>query len=210
MSKYEDCGDKLEIGQIRNLVPNPEEVNFEVDNRIVVILEDHSGVDGTLTVAYLDYLCDLATDRDFVLRSTETLAPFDLALWIDFTARVLKEQLIDSPVIGQIDRVFLSKADNIAAVINEGGFYDFQKQFDYKIGEYVPFYGDKIWLRRSNLIDALNGLAVDLDVEATMSRFLRINIADLESNDSSISVNSIRDAQIVCEFNVEFARAVLV
>lgn len=211
MSKDDNMSHKLEIGQIRNLSPNPEEVNFEVDNRIVVIVEDHSRVDGTFTVAYLDYLCPLATDRDFVLKSTETLAPFDLALWIDFTARVLKEQLIENPVMGQIDTEFLKKADNLAAVILDGGFYEFQKSFSHKIGDYVPLYGDKIWFRRSNLIDSLNELSVSLDVEATMSRFFNLNIAnEKEKLNTKITINSIRDAQIVCEFNTEFARVVLV
>jgi hypothetical protein len=186
-------------------------VNFEVDNKIVVVIGDHSNVDGTFTVAYLDYLCPLATDRDFVLKSTETLAPFDLVLWIDFTARVLKQQLIENPVMGQVDKEFLKKADNLAAVILDGGFYEFQNNFNHRIGDYVPLYGDKIWFRRSNLIDSLNELSVTLDVEATMSRFLSLNIAnEKEKINTTITINSIRDAQIVCEFNTEFARVVLV
>jgi hypothetical protein len=202
---------RLEIGQIRMLAPDPGEINFESDSKLVVVLEDHSSVDGTFSVAYLDYLSTIATDRDFILPSTETQAPFDVALWIDFTARVLKEQLIVSQVMGLVDKSLLKQADNLAAVVLDGGFHDFRNSFSWKIGDYVPFYGDKIWLRRSNVIDSLNEISVSLDSEATMSRFLRVHIMSIDTDSSSkISVNSVRDAQIVCEFNIDFARAVLV
>ena len=202
---------RLEIGQIRMLAPDPGEINFESDSKLVVVLEDHSSVDGTFSVAYLDYLSTVATDRDFILPSTETQAPFDVALWIDFTARVLKEQLIASQVMGLVDKSILKQADNLAAVVLDGGFHEFRNSFSWKIGDYVPFYGDKIWLRRSNVIDSLNEISVSLDSEATMSRFLRVHIMSIDTDSSSkISVNSVRDAQIVCEFNIDFARAVLV
>ncbi|CAN2188828.1 hypothetical protein MCERE155_00467 [Candidatus Nanopelagicaceae bacterium] len=202
---------RVEIGQIRMLAPDPGEINFESDSKLVVVLEDHSSVDGTFSVAYLDYLSTIATDRDFILPSTETQAPFDVALWIDFTARVLKEQLIVSQVMGLVDKSLLKQADNLAAVVLDGGFHDFRNRFSWKIGDYVPFYGDKIWLRRSNVIDSLNEISVSLDSEATMSRFLRVHIMSIDTDSSSkISVNSVRDAQIVCEFNIDFARAVLV
>jgi len=176
-----------------------------------VVLEDHSSVDGTFSVAYLDYLSTVATDRDFLLPSKETLAPYDVALWIDFTARVLKEQLLGSQVMGEVDKNLLKQADNLAAVVLDGGFHDFRSSFNWKIGAYVPLYGDKVWLRRSNLIDSLNELSVALDSEATMSRFLNINLINFDTNSSpNISVSSVRDAQIVCEFNIDFARAVLV
>jgi hypothetical protein len=193
------------------LAPNPEEINFERESKLVVVLEDHSSVDGTFSVTYLDYLSTVATDRDFLLPSTETLAEYDVALWIDFTARVLKEQLLGSQVMGKIDKNLLKQADNLAAVVLDGGFHDFRSSFTWKIGAYVPLYGDKIWLRRSNLIDSLNELSVALDSEATMSRFLNINLMNFDTNSSSnISVSTVRDAQIVCEFNIDFARAVLV
>ncbi len=211
MSSANEADVKVEIGQIRMLAPNPAEINFEHDSKLVVVMEDHSSIDGTFTVAYLDYLGALATDRDFLLPRTETQAPFDVALWIDFTVRVLKEQLIESKVLGIVDKKLLKQADNLAAVALEGGFHDFRNIFSCKIGDYVPFYGDKVWLRRSNLIDSLNQLSVDLDSEATMSRFLSLHLTNFDTSSSSkISVSTVREAQIVCEFNIDFVRAVLV
>lgn len=211
MSSTKVVDENVEIGQIRMLAPNPEEINFERESKLVVVLEDHSTVDGTFSVAYLDYLSTVATDRDFILPSTETLAPFDVALWIDFTARVLKEQLIGSQTMGKVDENLLRQADNLAAVVIDGGFHEFRSSFTWKIGDYVPLYGDKMWLRRSNLIDSLNELSVGLDSEATMSRFLSLHLVNFDTgSNSNISVSSIRDAQIVCEFNIDFARAVLV
>ncbi len=211
MSSDNTLNAHVEVGQIRMLAPDPREINFERDSKLVVVLEDHSSVDGTFSVAYLDYLSTVATDRDFILTSIETRAPFDVALWIDFTVRVVKEQLIESQIIGLVDKSLLKQADNLAAVVLDGGFQDFRNTFAWKIGDYVPFYGDKIWLRRSHVIDSLNELSVSLDSEATMSRFLSVHILSIDTNSSSkISVNSVRDAQIVCEFNIDFARAVLV
>ena len=59
--------EQLELGDIRVLVPDLDEVAFESENRLVTILYDHRKIDGTLTVVYVDKLTEIETDRDFIL-----------------------------------------------------------------------------------------------------------------------------------------------
>ncbi len=163
----------LESGEIRRLIADPDQVNFEVDDRLVVVLESHEHLDGTVTVALVDYLVNIATDRDFLVPASVTNAPFDLALWIDFTSRVSVNQLSDSPIFGRIDQKSLRKADHLAAVVLDDGFYNYVENHELQIGDYVPQVGDKVWLYRSNSMDHLNILSVPLDSELSMKRFLK-------------------------------------
>ena len=111
-------------GEIRRLIADPDTVNFEIDDRLIVVLESHEFLDGTVTVALVDYLVNIATDRDFLIPASVTNAPYDLALWIDFTSRVSVRQLSGSPIFGKIDQNSLRKADHLAAVVLDEGFYN--------------------------------------------------------------------------------------
>lgn len=201
----------LESGEIRRLIADPDHVNFEVDDRLVVVLESHEHLDGTATVALVDYLVNLATDRDFLIPASVTKAPFDLALWIDFTSRVSVSQLSDSPIFGRIDQKSLRKADHLAAVVLDDGFYNFVENHELQIGDYVPQVGDKVWLYRSNSMDLLNILSVPLDSELSMKRFLKTQESRLqEPNQFTLEIKTIKDATILSELSIEASRAVLV
>jgi hypothetical protein len=201
----------LESGEIRRLIADPDHVNFEVDDRLVVVLESHEHLDGTATVALVDYLVNLATDRDFLVPASVTKAPFDLALWIDFTSRVSVSQLSDSPIFGRIDQKSLRKADHLAAVVLDDGFYNFVENHELQIGDYVPQVGDKVWLYRSNSMDLLNILSVPLDSELSMKRFLKTQESRLqEPNQFTLEIKTIKDATILSELSIEASRAVLV
>lgn len=204
-------GSKVLPGEIRRLISDPSEFNFEIPDKLVIVLESHEQIDGTATVALVDGLIDVATDRDFLLPSTLTSAPYDLALWIDFTSRVLIQQIQDSPVFGFADPNTLKYVENLASVIPNSSLYDFRDKFPLAIGDFVPFYGDKIWLRRSRAMDALNLLSVPLDESETMKRFLRVMLGT--HNKISIdneSIKSLKDAQILNELNIDYSRAILV
>ena len=206
-SKYPN----LESGEIRRLIADPDHVNFEVDDRLVVVLESHEHLDGTVTVALVDYLVNLATDRDFLVPASVTNAPFDLALWIDFTSRVSVSQLIGSPIFGRIDQKLLRKADHIAAVVLDDGFYNYVENHVLQIGDYVPQVGDKVWLYRSNSMDQLNILGLPLDSELSMKRFLKTQELRLqEQNRFTLEIKNIKDATILSELSIEVSRAVLV
>jgi hypothetical protein len=201
----------LESGEIRRLIADPDHVNFEVDDRLVVVLESHEHLDGTVTVAIVDYLVDLATDRDFLVPASVTKAPFDLALWIDFTSRVSVSQLSDSPIFGRIDQKSLRKADHLAAVVLDEGFYNYIENHELQIGDFVPQVGDKVWLYRSNSMDLLNMLSVSLDSELAMKRFLKTQELKLqELNGFTLEINTFKDAIIFSELSIEASRAVLV
>ena len=201
----------LESGEIRRLIADPDHVNFEVDDRLVVVLESHEHLDGTATVALVDYLVNLATDRDFLVPASVTKAPFDLALWIDFNSRVCVSQLSDSPIFGRIDQKSLRKADHLAAVVLDDGFYNYVENHELKIGDFVPQVGDKVWLYRSNSMDLLNILSVPLDSELSMKRFLKTQELRLqEPNQFTLEIKTIKDATILSELSIEASRAVLV
>jgi len=202
---------RINAGEIRRLVSDPETINLEGQEKLVVVIESHENLDGTATVALVDGLIELATDRDFILPSAVTSSPFDLALWIDFTTRVLVEQIEESPIFGVVDPVKLKYTANLASVAPNQSFYEFKTKFPFSLGKFVPHFGDKVWSRRSNEMDSLNQLSVSLDSDETMKRFLKINnlIAN-DANKSQITINSIRDASILIELNVEHSRAVLV
>lgn len=198
-------------GEIRRLIADPDNVNFEVDDRLIVVLESHEHLDGTVTVALVDYLVDIATDRDFLIPASVTEAPFDLALWIDFTSRVSVGQLSGSPVFGRIDQKSLRKADHLAAVVLDDGFYNYVENHELQIGDYVPHVGDKVWLYRSNSMDLLNMLSVPLDSELAMQRFLKTQESKLqETNGFTLDIRTIKDATIFSELSIEASRAVLV
>lgn len=198
-------------GEIRRLIADPDNVNFEVDDRLIVVLESHEHLDGTVTVALVDYLVDIATDRDFLIPAAVTEAPFDLALWIDFTSRVSVGQLSGSPVFGRIDQKSLRKADHLAAVVLDDGFYNYVENHELQIGDYVPHVGDKVWLYRSNSMDLLNMLSVPLDSELAMQRFLKTQESKLqETNGFTLDIRTIKDATIFSELSIEASRAVLV
>ncbi len=201
----------LESGEIRRLIADPDQVNFEVDDRLVVVLESHEHLDGTVTVALVDYLVNIATDRDFLVPASVTNAPFDLALWIDFTSRVSVNQLSDSPIFGRIDQKSLRKADHLAAVVLDDGFYNYVENHELQIGDYVPQVGDKVWLYRSNSMDHLNILSVPLDSELSMKRFLKTQESRLqEQNRFTLDIKTIKDVTILSELSIEASRAVLV
>jgi hypothetical protein len=190
---------------------NPEVFSFDNEEKLVVILESHEYIDGSVTVALVDGLVELATDRDFLLPSESTKAPFDLALWIDFTSRVLVEQLQESPVFGNVDPEKLRYTLNLASVAPNTSLYDFKSKFPFELGKYVPFFGDKVWQRRSNEMDSLNFLSIPIDSEETMRRFLKINFENVEQlNSNQLQIKSTRDAQILVELNPEHSRALLV
>jgi hypothetical protein len=202
---------KVEVGEIRRLASNPNEFNINDDEKLVVIIETHEYLDGTATVALVDGLVELATDRDFLLPPDVTSAPFGLSLWVDFTARVLIEQLQDSPVFGLVDPKKLKFTSNLASVAPNGSLYEYKEKFPFELGKYVPFFGDNVWLRRSNEMDSLNELSVSLDSDETMKRFLKINHQQMQvSTLNQVRVNGLRDAHILIELNVEHSRAVLV
>ncbi len=201
----------LESGEIRRLIADPDQVNFEVDDRLVVVLESHEHLDGTVTVALVDYLVNIATDRDFLVPASVTNAPFDLALWIDFTSRVSVNQLSDSPIFGRIDQKSLRKADHLAAVVLDDGFYNYVENHELQIGDYVPQVGDKVWLYRSNSMDHLNILSVPLDSGLSMKRFLKTQESRLqEQNRFTLDIKTIKDVTILSELSIEASRAVLV
>ena len=198
-------------GEIRRLIADPDRINFEVDDRLVVVLESHEHLDGTATVALVDYLVNLATDRDFLIPASVTQAPFDLALWIDFTSRVSVSQLSGSPIFGKIDQKSLRKADHLAAVVLDDGFYNYVENHELQIGDYVPHVGDKVWLYRSNSMDLLNMLSVPLDSELAMERFLKTQVLKLqEASGFTLEIRTIKDATIFSELSIEASRAVLV
>ena len=198
-------------GEIRRLIADPDRINFEVDDRLVVVLESHEHLDGTATVALVDYLVNLATDRDFLIPASVTQAPFDLALWIDFTSRVSVSQLSSSPIFGKIDQKSLRKADHLAAVVLDDGFYNYVENHELQIGDYVPHVGDKVWLYRSNSMDLLNMLSVPLDSELAMERFLKTQVLKLqEASGFTLEIRTIKDATIFSELSIEASRAVLV
>lgn len=198
-------------GEIRRLIADPDRINFEVDDRLVLVLESHEHLDGTATVALVDYLVNLATDRDFLIPASVTQAPFDLALWIDFTARVSVSQLSGSPIFGKIDQKSLRKADHLAAVVLDDGFYNYVENHELQIGDYVPHVGDKVWLYRSNSMDLLNMLSVPLDSELAMERFLKTQVLKLqEASGFTLEIRTIKDATIFSELSIEASRAVLV
>ena len=202
---------KLKAGEIRRLSADPDSINFEIDDKLVVVLESHEHLDGTATVAVVDYLVDLATDRDFLIPASVSSLPFDLSLWIDFTSRVSVSQLSKSPIFGSIDANTLRKADNLAAVVMDVGFYDFAGNFEWKIGDYVPIVGDRVWLYRSDAMDSLNLLSIQMDSELAMKRFLNVQAIKLqESKTFTLEINSIKDAGIFSELNIDFSRTVLV
>ena len=198
-------------GEIRRLIADPDRINFEVDDRLVLVLESHEHLDGTATVALVDYLVNLATDRDFLIPASVTQAPFDLALWIDFTSRVSVSQLSSSPIFGKIDQKSLRKADHLAAVVLDDGFYNYVENHELQIGDYVPHVGDKVWLYRSNSMDLLNMLSVPLDSELAMERFLKTQVLKLqEASGFTLEIRTIKDATIFSELSIEASRAVLV
>lgn len=202
---------EIGVGEICILGPDSEFVAFEVENRLVAILYDHQKIDGTLTVIYLDKLTQLATDRDFIITKKESHSEFDFALWPDFSIRVKKDQLTRFPKLGSIDISMLRQVENLASLMQDQSFYNMKEKFQWKIGKYIPFYGDKVWLRRSQIMDSLNALAADIEVEATMSRFFEL-YSDKGSDGlvAYLEINSIADAKIVCEFANEYVRAALV
>lgn len=200
----------LNLGDVRVLNPNPEFVNFEQQSRIVAILQDHRKIDNTLTVVYLDKLTEIATDRDFVLTKNDTKSSFDLTLWTDFSVRVESEQLSTSPLLGKIEISLLKRAESFASLIDNQSFFDLEHKLPWQIGKYLPFYGDKVWLRRSEIMDSLNQLAADLDEEATINRFVKVITEEEQLGQShQIQIDSIENAKILIEFSRDFARAAI-
>jgi hypothetical protein len=202
---------KIVPGEIRVLVENDDLIERKNISRIVVVMGDHSHVDGTYTVALLDSLYEIATDRDFLIPTNLSSAPFPLALWIDFTVRVLKEQLENSPVIGLLNSSWLRKAENLAAVLFDQGFEDTTDINVWQIGEYRPIFGDKVWAYRSGEMDVLNEFAVPMDPESTTQRFLMAQTMIPNDNQSfSVQIHSRIDAEILVEQSVDLSRCVMV
>ena len=202
--------EQLELGDIRVLVPDLDEVAFESENRLVTILYDHRKIDGTLTVVYVDKLTEIATDRDFILTKNHTEAKFDLALWTDFTVRVKENQLIQYPRLGKLDSGQLKKAENFASLIQDKSFYELEHKLPWKLGKYVPFYGDKVWARRSKIMDSLNSLGVNIDEDSTIIRFMEISMNDTNNERTkTLEIESLEDVKILMGFGQDFARAAI-
>jgi hypothetical protein len=105
----------------------------------------------------------------------------------------------------------LRKADHLAAVVLDDGFYNYVENHELQIGDYVPHVGDKVWLYRSNSMDLLNMLSVPLDSELAMQRFLKTQESKLqETNGFTLDIRTIKDATIFSELSIEASRAVLV
>ena len=203
--------DNICPGQIRRLVPDPDEFSFFDESRVVVILESHQHLDGTATVALMNNLLKIATDRDFVLPSDQTSCQFDLALWIDFTSRVKITQLIDTPAYGELDSSTLKHMDNLASVAPDVGLTAIIGAHPWQLGEYLPIVGDNVWVYRSNEMDALNTLGIPVSNEMTMARFFDQQKANFSSSSVfSLDVKTMRDAQIITELNIDYSRCVMV
>ncbi len=198
-------------GQIRRLIPDPDEFSFFDESRVVVILESHQHLDGTATVALMNNLIEIATDRDFVLLSDETACPFDLALWIDFTSRVKITQLTGTPAYGELDSSTLKNIDNLASVAPDVGLTSIIGTHHWKLGEYLPIIGDSVWVYRSNEMDALSTLGIPVSDEMTMDRFFNQQKVNFSlSSVFSLNIKTMRDAQIITELNTDYSRCVMV
>jgi hypothetical protein len=201
----------IRAGQIRRLIPDPDEFSFFDESRVVVILESHQHLDGTATVALMNNLLEIATDRDFVLPSDQTACEFDLALWIDFTSRVKITQLIGTPAYGDLDTSTLKHIDNLASVAPDMGLTAIIGVHPWQLGEYLPIVGDNVWVYRSNEMDVLNTLGIPVNDEMTMARFFdqqKVNFSS--SSVFSLDVKTMRDAQIITELNIDYSRCVMV
>lgn len=205
-----NCLPNLNLGDIRILTADPDYVNFEYSAKLVVVLHDHRKIDGTLTIMYVDKLIEIATDRDFIVSKQESGMDFDSVIWPDFTIRVKESQLIEGPTLGEIDVQVLKNIENMAEIIQDRSFFDFKDTFHWQVGQYIPIHGDKVWLRRSLLMDELNLFAVVEDENATMLRYLQIHEKMNENiQNKPIEINSKADVKILLEFNPDFARAAI-
>jgi hypothetical protein len=137
---------KISLGEIRRVL----DMELRNDSRLIITL-DHNRADDSYLVALISNLIEVATPRDFVLVSETTGAPFDIAVLPDFSTRVWKQQLESSPVFGVLSRPNVSE---IARSVT--GISDNSSQALIPRGEYIPEFGDHIWLHRGKEIDALN------------------------------------------------------
>lgn len=157
-------GPEIKMGEIRRLI----DMELQHDSRLVVVLE-HIRADDSYLVGLVSNLTEISTPRDVLFPADVTKAPFDIAVLADFSARVWRQQIDTSPVFGVIPSSSLSV---IKSALCGSGIDDPGGQLAR--GQYLPEFGDHVWLYRGKEIDALNLLSQSNSISESNIRFFEI------------------------------------
>ena len=178
-------GIEIKPGEIRRLI----DMELQNDSRLVVVVR-YNRIDESVMVALVNNLIEIATPRDILLPTKLTSAPFELSLLPDFVTLAWKQQLDSSPVFGKLDPANLEIwiEENLSPTLKQSDSED--NDLISRRGEYVPEFGDHVWLFRGKEIDALNLLGHSFNFYESFSKFneiwlqeaSQINVTDLIAN----------------------------
>jgi hypothetical protein len=176
--------DRLRQGQVRLL----KSTDANIESRYVLILNSNP-IQETATVALVNNLINLATERDYISKRAKTKSQFDLAILLDFQRIVDFDQMRKSPLFGEVCPL-CCKFLFSNSVYNLGHPVRFPKGHECLIsGDFPIQLGDTAWSIRVIEFDALDALCSDLDSTKMAIREAR-NLSQINSLEEFMAQSS--------------------
>jgi hypothetical protein len=183
MNKVDSSYPPVEVGQIRQLMPN----RLDGSSRLVIIAEIDE-LDKTCLVFLLNNMVEAAIPRDVCLSKSKINTKFDLVLMTEYFSRANISELKSSKILGKLSENEIAKIRTISFNHPFGSLPDEILSEGISIGKFPVQKFDSVWRFRTSEFDNFRLLTF---VRNKLSLSFSAKILDVHKGDISNFLDDI-------------------